>query len=363
MVESPGTADGVDGERPAATVGFVLVAGLALALLYEFLVAGGTHPRLFDFHTFWAAGRDYLHGRNPYPAAIRGSIGRGDWFVYPAPIAALFAPLGALPYSVAAALMACALLAASAGAFWLVGVRDWRCYALAFVSLPLLKALNLGTVTPLLMLAVACVWSLRDRRGWRFAVALAAAVVLKLFLWPLLIWAFATGRRRAAGQAVLIAALVSIAAWLPVLGSLSHYPSLLHQLAVHEAWSGFGVAGLAAAAGASHVTAALLATGLTPLAALAAWVAARHLPERQSLAATVAVATVVSPVVWEHYLALGGLCIALCAPALSLVWVAPLILWVIPGQQAWGSSWRILLAMVFLAVPLSAGAGRVRALA
>jgi hypothetical protein len=360
-VETSPTAEPVDDERLAAMVGFALLAGLALALLYAFLVAGGTHPRLYDFHTFWLAARDYLHGRNPYPAAIRGPVSRGDWFVYPAPVAALFAPLAALPYSVAAGVMTCALLAASVTAFWLVGVRDWRCYALAFASLPLLKALNLGTITPLLMLAVACVWSLRNRRGWRLSVALAAAVVLKLFLWPLLIWVVAAGRRREAGRAVLIAVLASIAAWLPVLGSLSHYPSLLHALAVHEAWSGFGIAGLVGAAGASHGTAAVVSTCLSPLAALAAWMSARHLPERQSLAATVAVAVVVSPVVWEHYLALGSLCIALCAPALSLAWFAPLILWVIPGQQAWGSSWRILLALVFLAVPLSASAGWSRA--
>lgn len=361
MVEGSRTAQTLDGERLLATIGFALLAGLALALLYAFLIAGGTHPRLYDFHTFWLAARDYLHGRNPYPATIRGPVSTGDWFVYPAPVAALFAPLGVLPYPVAAAVMTCALLAASAAAFWLVGVRDWRCYALAFASLPLLKALNLGTITPLLMLAVACVWSLRNRRGWQLAIALAAALVLKLFLWPLLVWAFATGRRRSAGQALVISALVSIAAWIPVLGSLSHYPSLLHQLAVHEAWSGFGVAGLAASAGASHATAALVATCLSPVAALAACVAARHLPERQSLAATVAVAVLVSPVVWEHYLALGSLCGALCAPALSLTWAAPLILWAIPSQQAWGSSWRILLAMAFLAVPLSVGAGRPRA--
>ena len=361
MVESSPSAETVDGGRLVATVGFALLAGLALALLYAFLVAGGTHPRLYDFHTFWLAARDYLHGRNPYPASIRGPVGTGDWFVYPAPVAALFAPLAALPYSVAVGVMTCVLLGTSAGAFWLVGVRDWRCYALAFLSLPLLKALNLGTITPLLMLAVACVWSFRNRRGWRLAVSLAAAVVLKLFLWPLLVWVAAIGRRSEAGQAVVIALLVSILAWVPVLGSLPHYPSLLHQLAVHEAWSGFGVAGLAAAAGASHTTAALVATCLAPLAALAAWRLPRVLPERQSLAVTVVVAVVVSPVVWEHYLALGSLCIALCAPALSLVWLAPLVLWAIPGQQAWGSTWRISLAMLFLAVPLLGRAVQSRA--
>ena len=52
-------------------------------------------------HTFWLAGRDYAHSRDPYPARIAGPITRADWFVYPAPVAALIAPLSLLPYSIA----------------------------------------------------------------------------------------------------------------------------------------------------------------------------------------------------------------------------------------------------------------------
>jgi hypothetical protein len=337
--------------RAVATAAFALLAAVVLALLYAFLVSGGTQPRLFDFHTFWLAGRDYLHGRDPYPAAIHGNIGRGDWFVYPAPVAALVAPLGALPYSVAAGLMTGLLVAAAAGALWLVGVRDWRCYVMAFASVVLLKALNLGTVTPLLMLAVAGCWRLRHR-GLPFAAALAAAVLLKLFLWPLLVWAFVTGRRRVTGQALLILAAVSFLAWLPIADSLTRYPSLLHQLAVHEAWAGFGLAGVAAAAGASHGVAALVATCAAPVAAVAVWQACRRRSDRQALAVAVALSIAVSPVVWAHYFALAFVCIGLCSPTLSFVWFAPLALWLIPGQQAWASPWRIALALAVLALAL-----------
>jgi Glycosyltransferase family 87 len=336
--------------REVATVVFALLAAVVLVLLYAFLVSGGTHPRLFDFHTFWLAGRDYLHGRDPYPGAIRGSIIRGDWFVYPAPVAALFAPFGALPYSVAAALMAGLLTAAAAGSLWLIGVRDWRCYVLAFGSVALLKALNLGTVTPLLMLAVACCWRLRHR-GWPLAAALAAAVLLKLFLWPLLIWAFVTGRRRVTAQALLIACAASVLAWLPIADSLARYPALLHQLAVHQAWAGYGLAGFAAAAGVSHANAALLASCAAPLAAVAVWQAGRRMTERQGLAMAVALSVLVSPVVWEHYFGLAIVCIGLCSPTLSLAWFAPLVFWLTPSGQAWGSLWRIGLALAVLALP------------
>jgi hypothetical protein len=175
---------------------------------------------------------------------------------------------------------------------------------------------------------------------------------VKLFLWPLLIWAFVIGRRRATGQAVLILGVSSLLVWLPILGSIVRYPSLLHQLAVHEAWAGYGLAGIAAAAGVSHASAALVATCAAPLAAVATWQFGRRLSERRALAATVAISVVVSPVVWEHYFALAFVCIALCWPTLSPAWFMPLALWLIPGQQAWASLWRISLAVAVLAVPL-----------
>jgi alpha-1,2-mannosyltransferase len=353
-------ARGKEWRSEAGTLAFGLLAAVVLVLAYGFLVAGGTHPRLYDFHTFWLAGRDYLHGRDPYPRAISGNITHGDWFVYPAPVAALFAPLGALPYSVAAGLMTVLLVAAAAGALWLVGVRDWRCYTLAFGTVVLLKALNLGTITPLLMLAVAACWRLR-RRGWPLAAALAAAVLLKLFLWPLLVWALVTGRRRATVHAVLIAAAVSLVAWLPIAGSFTRYPSLLHQLAVHEGWAGFGLAGVAYGAGASHAAAALVATCAAPLAAVGIWQAGRRMSERRALAVAVVVSVLASPVVWGHYFALTLVCVALLSPELSLAWFVPLALWLTPGQQAWGSGWRILLALSVLAAPLALG--RVRRIA
>lgn len=67
-----------------------------VALLYAFLSPGEPHP-LSTTSTLLAGGRNYLHGCNPHPAAIRGGIARRDWFVYPAALAALVAPLGGLP--------------------------------------------------------------------------------------------------------------------------------------------------------------------------------------------------------------------------------------------------------------------------
>jgi len=327
---------------------FAVVAAVLLVWFMTSAQAGA--PHLFDFHTFWVAGRDYAHGRDPYPAKIAGPISRADWFVYPAPVAALIAPLGLLPYSVAWVVFGVVLIAAVLGSLWLVGVRDWRCYALVFCALPVLKAANLGTMTPLLMLGAAAVWRLRDRTA-AAALAAGATIVLKLFLWPLLPWLWFTGRRRTAVWAAAGAVGVSLLAWVPLgLHSLGRFPTLLHQLTITEAFAGYGVAGIAAALGASHATAGLLPTLVAPVVLVVTAVAAIRLPQRQSLALTIACAVAASPIVWEHYFALSYLCVGLLSQSFSLAWLLPLAYWALPNQQAWGSLWRCALALGLLFV-------------
>jgi len=325
-------------------------AGAAVALVCVFM----THtpeagiPHLFDFHTFWKAGGDYAHGQDPYPVRIVGSVGSADWFVYPAPVAAAMVPFGLLPYAVAWMIFGVLLIVAVAASLWLVGVRDWRCYAFAFCSFPVLKALNIGTVTPLLLLGTAATWRFRDRRG--LALIVAATVLTKLFLWPLLPWLWFTGRRRAAVQALVGVVVVTMVGWLPLgFGSMERYPSLLHQLSVAEAGAGYGVGGLAAALGASQGVAATVPTLLAPLAIIAAWGFARTLPDFRSLAAMIAIAIAISPVVWEHYFALSLIGVALLSPTMSAAWLLPLAYWLTPSQQAWGSLWRTALALIVLA--------------
>jgi len=95
------------------------------------------------------------------------------------------------------------------------------------------SAPDIGTVTPLLLLGTAATWRFRDRRG--LALIVAATVLTKLFLWPLLPWLWFTGRRRAAVQALVGVVVVTMVGWLPLgFGSMERYPSLLHQLSVAE---------------------------------------------------------------------------------------------------------------------------------
>jgi hypothetical protein len=328
-----------------------MLAGTSAWFVWRFMSyrpPAGT-PHLFDFHTFWEAGRAYAHGRDPYPSHIAGPITRADWFVYPAPVAAAAAPLGLLPYGIAWVVFAVLLVVAIAASLWLVGVRDWRCYTVAGLSLPVLKAANLGTVTPLLMLAVALMWRFR-RRDWVVAASVAAAVVTKLFLWPLLPWLWFTGRRRSAVLAAAIGTVATVSAWLPLgVHSFTGYPSLLHQLSIAEAYAGYGVGGVSFALGVSAGAAALVPTILAPLLIALVWALTRRLGEEHSLAATLAAAIAMSPVVWEHYFALAILSLALVDRSFSARWLVPLVYWVLPYQQSWGSLWKCALALVLLA--------------
>src|SRR5581483_7342074 len=92
--------------------------------------------------------------------------------------------------------------AAVPAALWLLGVRDWRCYGAAFLWPPVLSGVAIGTISPLLLLGVAACWRLRGRGGLVAAAALTVAA--KLFLLPLLVWLWVTGRR-----AVAVAALTA----------------------------------------------------------------------------------------------------------------------------------------------------------
>src|SRR5207253_2971932 len=73
-----------------------------------------------------AAGR-VIHGASPY------AFHADQTYAYPPVLAFLAAPLHPLAAGVATLLWTLLSLAAIGGALWLLGLRDWRCFALAAV--------------------------------------------------------------------------------------------------------------------------------------------------------------------------------------------------------------------------------------
>ena len=353
----PSLRRGLTASAPRARLAMDIVSVLALSLLAAVL----THRLLtssgqgFDFETMWEAGRRALSGESPYPELDAKSIGEGTAFVYPAPALGIFVPLGLLPYTAANVLFTTVALLCVPGGLLLLGVRDYRCFAVPLLWFPTLFAVRLGTITPLLLLGLAALWRYRDRSRISVPVAVAL-VVLKIFLWPVLLWLLVTRRSRAAVAAAIAAGATTIAAWATIgFHGLTAYPTLMSRLSAAEQGDSFSPTALWLAAG-MGTTLARAAAGALGLALLvAAFVLARKPHgERRAFALVIGAALACSPIVWPHYFLLLLVPIALASPRLSPLWFLPLLIW--PATRSDGALWPIVLTLSVAALALALAA-------
>ena len=291
----------------------------------------------YDLTIFLRAGDAVLDGTSPYPAVA--ALHDDTQYVYPPFVALLMVPLAVLPSGLAAAAFAWLSLAAIAGALWLLGIRDWRCYLVVLVSPLLHEALRWGTISPFMLLLAALCWRFRD--DLRGAAAAGTALVSKLFLWPLAAWLALTGRVRSAVVATAGAVIVALASWAAIgFAGFADYPGLLRKLdgiAAAESYSVYAIGrtlGLGTAE--ARALAAVTAAALLVLALRA--VREGREGDRRSLTLALAAALALSPIVWLHYLVLLYVPIALARPRLSGLWLLPLALW--PFMAAgWFGDW------------------------
>jgi glycosyl transferase family 87 len=315
-----------------------------------------------DLGVFIRAASAILDGHSPY-------VFRADQtYAYPPLLAFLATPLEPLGVGAAMTVSIVVSLAAIAGALWLLGVRDWRCYCLVPLYPVTRSAVGLGTVGPLLLLAIAIAWRWRDRL-FEPALAVGAAVALKLFLWPLAIWLAVTRRNRAALAAVAFALALALVPWAAIgFKGLADYPSLLNRLADQEASASYSVYAIGVRLHLPEAAATVLAVAVTAaLLAAMVWVGRDRLrtPRDRDVAVltlALAAALAATPIVWVHYFLLLIVPIALTRPRLSPLWVVPFAYWPL-GETAWpgGDARKLALALgttlVLLAVPLLRGAG------
>lgn len=338
--------------RRTSEVGLLAVLPALLALA---VIGGAIGNRYaFDFHgALWQSARDVLDGRNPYPPATHAGVAPGDRFVYPPPVALLLVPLGALPFPVAAGIVTVVLLAAVAGTLAVLGVRDWRCYGAAYLSIAVLHDVRLGALTPLLALGLALVWRWRDRV--RAAIPLALIVVAKLFLWPLGVWLLATRRGGVAVRAVLLAVVASLLGWAVIgFAGLADYPALLRVLAEDEQSRGYSLVAGGMALGLEPAVARALAVAIGAALLALCWREGRRGADERSLALALAAALAFSPIVWLHYFVLLLVPIALARRAFAPVWIVPALFWLTPYEENFGAHWRIAVGIALAAAALAA---------
>ena len=131
---------------------------------------------------------------------------------------------------------------------YVVGVRDARCYAAAFLWVPAISGVLLANVSIPLAFALAVLWRYRDA-VWPSAAALGLAVSAKLLLWPMYVWMLATRRLRAAALSVVVGLAVTLGAWAVIgFAGFVDYPDLLRRLSEIQSERSYSFVGIAVGA-------------------------------------------------------------------------------------------------------------------
>jgi hypothetical protein len=305
------------------------------------LLSNGPAGALYDFRGgLYNAGTAILHGLNPYHAGFlahqaaimrAGGVAIGETAshtfslpVYPAPANLAVVPLSLLPFWAAGTIYTLLSIAAMVLALWWLEVRDWRCYGLALLSFPFLNGLFFGAVGPFLVLGIAAAWRWRAR-VWTPAIAIASVVVAKIFPWPLAVWLLVTKRYRAFALTVAIGLAMTLLAWAAIgFAGMLEYPSMLANLTFIQELRATSLVAILIALGISTSAATALALMAGAGLLVAAWRAARRVGGEQTAFGLVIIATLTAaPIVWDHYLVLLFIPIALRSPRLSALWFLP----------------------------------------
>ena len=322
---------------PAGSVSLlVLMLGLVLAS------AGKTLG--YDYTCYEGAARHLLDGQPIYDNAFSISVGTcPGTYTYPPAFAVALVPW--LLFGGAAAGLWCVAMAACfvAGAALLPVRRDvrWLVVIVAALDWPLLYAVKLGQVEPLLFLGFAAAWRWMDRPGVVGGVAALGALV-KVQPGLLGVWALTTRRYRAVEVAVVVGVVAATAATLLTgFTAWATYVDLLRglggTLTVAHNFAPGVVAHLAGASDGMATAVQLASVAVAAAAALAAW---RWSSPVASLQVTIVVSQLLSAPLRDHYAVL------LLLPVAWLVgrghrWAAliPLIGWISLFADDTPSTW------------------------
>lgn len=313
--------------RRALTHSLILLPPVFVAWLVWIAIEGDAVA--IDFtRAYLPAAHNLVHGLSPY-------LARG--FVYPPPTGWLAAPLLLLP-TLAAGLVAMAgALAAIVATLWLMGVRDWRCFAISILWLPCYSVVQTGNVVILLALLCAVAWRWRDR-ALVSGTAVGLAIALKLIAAPLLLFFALTGRRPTAALGAISAVAVTVLSWAPIgFAGVFSYPHLLAELDANERVAGYALRTLFGRA--MGWTAADVVVAVVAAALVLAAVRFRR-DEQRVFVIAVALVLVLSPIVHMYYFVFLLVVVPLADRRMAPIWVAPLVLWIGPaaavgGPQQW----------------------------
>jgi hypothetical protein len=201
-----------------------------------------------------------------------------------------------------------------------LGVRDWRCYGLAFVWPPVLDAIQTANVSIFLGLLAALTWRFRDRTLGS-AASLGTSLATKILLWPLVLWLAATRRLKAATWSVAIAAGVVFVTWGAIgFRGLLDYPGVLNRLSEFMDGRTYSVYALGLDLGVAPTVARLLWLALAVALLVGVAIVGRGGDDRRAFVLAIAATIACSPIVWLHYFVLLLVVVAVASPRLGPLW-------------------------------------------
>jgi Glycosyltransferase family 87 len=321
-----------------ALLPFLLISTLLATAISSDILA-------LDFHNaFRPAAQAVLHGMSPYVALDDPELTRGTAFVYPPVSAFLLMPFALLPSFAADVLVSLVLLGLVPLILWAGGVRDWRCYGIAFLWAPVFSAIQTANLSIPLALGAALTWRHRDRLKPLVAVA-GLSLAAKIFLWPLVAWLWASGRRRPAILSVAVATAFMLTTWA-ILGfaGLAEYVPMLRRLTALEEKESYSSFALALDSGLGETPARALALALSLALLVATITVTSRGDERGGYVLAITTALAASPIIWLHYFTLLLVPVAITRPRLSLPWFLPLALWACSGTGN-GAPWQTILLL------------------
>jgi hypothetical protein len=295
-----------------------------------------------DFHhELYPQAELVAEGRDPYPPPS-ADLSDGTNTIWPIAAVIPVLPLTLLSADGADWVATVIVLASLVAALLVLGIRDWRIYGVTLLWPPVIDAYQTANLTLVLALLLALTWRYADRR-FVAGAALGAAVSLKFFLWPVVVWLVAAGRRTAAWISLGVGAS-SLLLLLPFVGLLE-YARLIRNLS--NTFDGLSytpyalLVDIGLGSGPARAVTLALGGGMVVLA----W-------RRRSLGLAIGAALVLSPIVWRHFFALLLIPLAIARPRFEPAWLLPLGFWVVPGTYN-GSTLQTAIALGLLAAVLT----------
>ncbi|HEX7490491.1 MAG TPA: glycosyltransferase family 87 protein [Candidatus Limnocylindrales bacterium] len=323
----------------------VPVCSLTMLILMVGLVLSSAGNTLgYDYSCYQGAARHLLDGKAIYDNPFSISVGTcPGTYTYPPAFAVALVPWLALGGAAAGLWCVAMAICFIAGVALLPVRRDirWLVVIIAAFDWPLLYAIKLGQVEPLLFLGFAAAWRWMDR-PWVVGVVTALGALIKVQPGLLGVWALATRRYRAVTVAVGVAAGLAAAATIFTgMAAWGTYVDLLRGLGgTLSKGHNFAPGAAAYMAGAPDGLASAVQWASVFVAATALIAAYRWASPTASLMVTVVVSQLLSAPLRDHYAVL------LLLPVAWLVsrghkWAAliPLLGWISLFASDDASSW------------------------